>query len=157
MKLAQWANWAEIVASLGVVVTLVVLIQEVRYNTLTLERQADLDRAATLAQPFFEAPELAAVLAKIKAVDGEDAFPRALMERYGLTSAEAILWDRHLRSIWLEHEADFERTGPTGELEAWIAGTLATSDNRLYWETMGPQSGPEFRAFVDYVRGAGGG
>jgi len=138
------------------VVTLVVLIQEVRYNTLALERQADLDRASALAEPFFEAPELASVLAKIKAVDGEDPVPDALIERYGLTSAEAILWERHLRRVWLEHEADFDRSGPTAELVAWIAGTLATHDNRLYWENMRAQTGPAFRAFVEGVAAAGG-
>ena len=157
MKLEQWAHWAEIIASIGVVVTLVVLVQEVRYNTLALERQADLDRAAALAEPFFEAPELASVLAKIKAVDGEDAFPDALIERYGLTPAEAILWDRHLRRVWLEHEADFDRSGPTPELAAWIRGTLSSPDNQLYWEIRGPSSGAGFRAFVAEVTAAGGG
>jgi len=41
MRLQQWANWAEIIASFAVVVTLLILIQEVRGNTLALERQAD--------------------------------------------------------------------------------------------------------------------
>ena len=157
MKLQEWANWSEIVASIAVIVTLVFLAQEVRNNTLALERQADLDRASALSDPFFEAPELAGVLAKIKAVDGEDPLPRALEERYGLTPEEAILWERHLRLVWLEHEADFSRTGPTPELEAWIAGTLAVPDNRLYWETMGVHSGPDFRAFVDGVAARLGG
>lgn len=149
MTLEKWAHWAEIVASGAVIVTLVVLVQEVRGNTRALERQADLDRAAALTTPFFEAPELASILAKIKSVDGADPVVQALSDRYGLTSEEAILWERHLWRVWLEHEADFSRTGPSGELQAWIKGALATPDNRLYWDLRGPASGPGFRALVD--------
>jgi hypothetical protein len=154
MKLQTWANWAEIVASVSVVVTLIVLVGEVQGNTRALERQADLERASALTTPFFSAPQLASVLSRIKAVDGVDPLPQALMDRYGLTHEEAILWERHLWFVWLEHEADFERSGPSPKLEAWIAGALATPDNQLYWETMAPSSGPEFRTFVNGVAAA---
>lgn len=151
MKLQRVAQWAEIVASLAVVVTLVVLVREVQGNTQALERQADLDRASALTNPFFSAPRLASVLARIKAVDGVDPLPQAFMDRYDLAHEDAILWERHLWFLWLEHEADFERSGPSPKLEAWIAGALASPDNRLYWETMGPHSGAGFRSYVDRI------
>lgn len=151
MKLEKWAQWAEIVASAAVIVTLVVLVGEVRGNTLALERQADLDRATALNTPFFYAPELASVLARIKAVDGQDPLPQALMDRYELTAEEAILWERHLWQVWLQHEADFERGGPSSKLDGWIAAALATPDNLLYWQVMGRGSGAEFRAYVDGI------
>lgn len=149
MRLQEWAQGAEIVASIGVVVTLVILVQEIQWNTRALERQSDLDRAEALTTPYFEAPELAAVLAKIKTVDGHDPVPQAFMDRYGLTPEEAILWERHLWLVWLDHEAEFERSGPSPKLEAWIRGALASPDNRTYWDVARLSSGPEFRAFVD--------
>jgi hypothetical protein len=157
MKLEKWAHWAEIVASVAVVVTLVILVGEVRGNTLALERQADLDRASALTTPFFSAPQLASVLNRIKAVDGLDPLPQALKDRYGLTAEEAILWERHLWLVWLQHEADFQRSGPSPKLNAWIAAALATPDNLLYWETMGPVAGAGFRAYVDGIARAVGG
>lgn len=149
MKLQQWAHLAEIVGSFAVVVTLVILVQEVRGNTGALERQADLDRAEALTAPFFSHPRLASVLAKIKEVDGTDPLPQAFVDRYGITQEEAILWERHLWLVWLEHEADFQRGGATPELAAWIRGALTTTDNRLYWRHRGPAVEPGFRAFVD--------
>lgn len=150
MKLEKFAQWAEIVASVAVILSLVFLIREVQDNTRAIERQADLDRAAALTAPFFEAPELAAVLDKIKGVDGADALPAALVERYGLTSAEAILWERHLWALWLGFQADFERSGPTGELASWVYSAMQTPDNQLYWELMKPAH-TGFVAFVEGV------
>ncbi|MCG6955988.1 MAG: hypothetical protein LJF04_08350 [Gemmatimonadetes bacterium] len=157
MKLQQWAQGAEIVASIGVVVTLVILVQEVRWNTRALERQSDLDRAQALTTPFFEAPELASVLAKIKSVDGNDPIPQAFIDRYELTPEEAILWERHLWLVWLDHEAEFERSGPSPKLEAWIRGALASPDNRTYWGVARQDAGPGFRAFVDALAADSGG
>lgn len=154
MKLQQWAHWSEIVASVAVVVTLVILVREVRGNTLALERQADLDRAAALTTPFFSASRLASVLARIKSVDGADPLPQAFMDRYGLTPEDAILWERHLWLVWLQHEADFERSGPSPKLEAWIGAALDTPDNVLYWQTLGRYSGAEFRSFVNGIAAA---
>jgi len=157
MKLQKWAQGAEIVASVGVVITLVILVQEIRWNTRALERQSDLDRAQALTTPFFEAPELASVLSKIKAVDGHDPLPEAFMGRYELTPEEAILWERHLWLVWLDHEAEFERSGPSPKLEAWIRGALASPDNRLYWEVQRDAHGAGFQAFVDGLAAQVGG
>jgi hypothetical protein len=70
MKAARVAPWFEIAANLGVIVTLVLLVAEVRNNTLALERQALLDRSAAMNYPFLENPLMAEILADIKAVDG---------------------------------------------------------------------------------------
>lgn len=151
MTLERWAHWAEIIASFAVILTLIVVGGEVRDNTRALERQADLDRASALTTPFFEAPQLASILARIKDVDGSDPMAQALVDRYALSMEDAILWERHLWRVWLEHEADFNRTGATAELQAWVRGALESPDNRLYWEIKGPVSGPGFRALVDQL------
>jgi hypothetical protein len=151
MKTEKLAHWAEIISSLVVVITLVFLINEVQRNTKALERQSEMDRTAAISDPFFEAPELASVIAKIKEVDGLDLFPEALTDRYDLSYEEAELWSRLIYRMWGGFEADFETLGPE-EVEGTVRFLLRTPDNRMYWETAGPDfSGPEFRAFVDSI------
>jgi hypothetical protein len=149
MKTEKLAHWAEIISSLVVVITLVFLIGEVQRNTTALERQAEMDRNSSLTLPFFEAPELASIIAKIKEVDGPDPLPEALVERYGLTYEEADLWSRMMYGMWFGLETDFNALGPE-EAEMLLRTLLSTPDNQLYWETLGPvYSNAEFRAFVD--------
>jgi len=151
MKTEKLAHWAEIISSLAVVVTLVFLVHEVQRNTRALERQADMDRAAVFNDPFFEAPELASVLAKIKVVDGPEGYPLALSENYGLTMPEAILWDRHVWQSWSGFEADFYRIGASSEVGGTIRFLLQFPDQGLYWSEAGQTHKPEFGAFVDSI------
>jgi len=92
---------------------------------------------------------LSSIVAQIKAVDGPDPLPQALVERYGLTYEEADLWGRVLFGMWLGMEADFDAIGRE-EVEVLLRTLLSTADNQLYWETLGPgYSDPDFRTFVD--------
>ena len=151
MKTEKLAHWAEIISSLVVVVTLVFLIHEVQRNTNALERQAEIERSAILNDPFFEAPELASVLAKIKEVDGQEGYPLALSERYGLTKAEAILWDRHVWQTWSGLEADFYQLGSSIEVGRYAQLLLQFPDQQLHWMKTSEVYKPEFVAFVDSI------
>lgn len=82
MKIEKVSSWAELLASIAVVVTLVVLVFEVRSTNVALERQAAMDRAAALTAPFLDHPMLSDILAKIKAVDGSDQIPAAQFLEY---------------------------------------------------------------------------
>jgi hypothetical protein len=70
MQDRNWAQRVELIASVSVVVTLVWLIVEVRANTGALERQILLDRAANMATPFMEGPELLKSFRRVESVDG---------------------------------------------------------------------------------------
>jgi hypothetical protein len=70
MNLQSWAHWSEITASYAVVETLIFLLVEVGNNTRAIERQANLDRSASISASFLTSPDLARILAKVKAVDG---------------------------------------------------------------------------------------
>jgi len=153
MKTEKLAHWAESISCCVVVVTLIFLIIEVQRNTNALERQADMERSAVFNDPFFEAPELASVLAKIKVVDGPEGVPLALSERYGLTMDEAILWDRHLWQVWSGLEADFYRIGASSEVGGTIQILLQFPDQQLYWSEAGQYHKPEFKSFVDSIAG----
>jgi hypothetical protein len=149
MKLQQWAHWAEITASFAVVVTLILLIQEVQGNTRAIERQAALDRASALNSPFLDNAQLASVLAKIKAVDGQDPIPEAYVERYSLTQEEAIIWERHVWQVWSGFQADFLEGGPSEDLIRILQLLLQEPDHQLYWELAAQDHNPGFHTFVD--------
>ena len=151
MKTEKLAHWAEIVSSFVVVITLIFLIHEVQRNTTALDRQAEMDRLAATTTPFFEAPELASIIVKIKAVDGLDEIPEALMDRYDLSHEEAELWSRVLYRTWFGLEADFEALGPE-EVEGSMRIALHSKDHQLYWETLGHYwEGTDFGAFVSSI------
>lgn len=84
MKIERAAHWVEILANIGVIVTLLLLILQVRDNTQTLRSQAIVQRAAPLLQPFVDKAPIPDILAQIKAVDGPEPMVQALMDRYGL-------------------------------------------------------------------------
>jgi len=149
MKINKASAWAELLSSIAVVVTLVVLVFEVRATNVALERQAAMDRVSGFTDAFFEAPVLADVLAKIKAVDGTDPIADELMARYGLTSPEAIIWGRHLWVVWSGIEADFMIRGDQPEIRSMVAILKASPDNEIYLQIL--DYGRHEESFVDYV------
>ena len=152
MKLQNWVRTAEITASVAVVVTLAFVAQEVRRNTLALERQAALERASAIASPFLGESGLPGVLAKIKAIDGLDPVPQAFVDQYGLSPEEAIIWERHLWLIWAGLEADFALTGGTPEITGLIGVLLSNPDNQTYYANVERQASEEFKDFVRRIR-----
>jgi hypothetical protein len=157
VKTETWAHWAEIIASFAVVVTLVFLVAELRTTSKALERQAAVDRAEVLAGDFVENPPLAATLAKIKAVDGMNPFPEALVRRYGLEPAEAISFSRHVWEVWIGMAADYRLDGGTEELRGQILDLLSAPDQQLFWPIAREFGyfGAEFVRWVDEVRETG--
>jgi hypothetical protein len=145
-KLREQLEW---ITGLAVVISLIVLIVEVRANTKALERQINLDAATRISEPFLEPAELLAGYGRVKAVDGWDQPNAAFMEQYGMESSEAIAWVRYLMLLWGGVQADFVYGGPTEELEARVRLLLSYQDNRLFWSYA--RSDPEFEAFVESV------
>lgn len=73
-KLSDWASISEIIASIAVVISLVVLIFEVRGNTEALQstnRQSIAARTEAIALSMSENPELARMLAEGPSNDAE--------------------------------------------------------------------------------------
>jgi hypothetical protein len=156
MKLERWAHWAEIGASVAVVASLLLLVQQVRQNTVMLERQIALDRATAFNAPFLDDSPLADILARIKVVDGPEPVEEALMTRYDLEYAEAVRWVRHLALVWTALEADFVANGRSDPLDGVAWSLLGSPDNRLYWENGAPQvTDSGFRDHVSRLRPGG--
>jgi len=158
MKLDQVARWTEIVASLGVIVTLVLLVREVRDNTRAMERDALAARANTIFAPFLEESPIPAILTKVKTVDGGEALEQAYIERYGMTYEEAGIWSRYQGLQWSGLEADYTLLGDSPLMAQRIRLLLERfPDVQLWWELASPDlAGAEFREYVQGVlQGAG--
>ncbi len=149
MKLQEWAHWAEITASVAVVVSLVFLTGEVSENTLALERQAIRDRSAAINTPFLNDSQVPAILAKVKAVDGWRSLVQAYVERYSLTYEEAGIWTRYLSVVWTGLEADFILDGESLALKNRVKSLLSWPDDQMYWEYGGGQVSDA--SFIEYV------
>ena len=149
MARMTWKEGAEAAGIVAIIISLVVLIVEVRENTLATERQTAVDRAAATTAPFFEA-DLASILAKIKAVDGEGArHISAYMELYDLSHEEAILWGRHLWYLWAILEAEYRADGASEKLNNQISILLINRDNQIYVEdVINFRFSSEFREYV---------
>lgn len=152
MKNQQWAQWLEVVASAAIIVTLIILVLEVRTNTAALQRQAELDQSSAYNSPFFDDSGLARVLAKMMEVDGPSRVQQAFMDRYSLTLEEAVKWERHLWQVWAGHQANFAALGDNWLLRSDVSGLLTNPDNAIYWENMRPFFRPEFVQYVERVR-----
>ena len=147
-KLSDWAHIAEIVSGIAIVVTIVVLISEVRSNSGLLQRQIEIERADRAT--FFDSPYLPEILEKIKTVDGTDRDVQAFMDRYNLTHVEADRWTRYMMQQWQAHQADF-LFGETIQLDANLSTLLGYPDQVLYFETERAGMDPEFVRYVEQL------
>ncbi len=133
MSERKWVHWVEVLAAISVVVSLVLLVIEVRANTRALERQILLDRSANVSAPFTSGPELLEAFEKIKAVDGWRPEDAAFMRRYDLAADQAVAWNMFLLHVWRGLEADYVYSGPSEDLAASIRSLFTFPDNRLFY------------------------
>jgi len=157
VKLERASHAVEILANVGVIVTLVLLILQVRDNTRALEGQAIIQRGAAFQEPFVSESSVPAILAKIKAVDGPEPLVTAYMDRYGLTYEEAAIWNRHVWSVWTALEAEYAVLGESPELSQKIRILLPFPDVEVWFEHGGADwyNTPGFREYVERLRAEG--
>lgn len=149
MKLEKYALMAEIFSAVAVVVTLIVLIQQVHANTAAIERQSLDERAARLVEPYLDSPMIREVYVKMKEKDGgTEPAVEAFKKTYGFTTEESVLWVRHLEWIWLGFEADYLATGPSDNFDRQLRDFLSYPDEQLFWKNRGAFYSTDF---VDYV------
>ena len=149
MTLQKWANVSDVLASVAIVVTLLILVQEVRNNTVVQERQMQMERVLNSTDAYLNTPELADIFAKVKAVDGQEPVAGAYEERYGLTPSEAVIWSRLVqRTLFIWH-SQFLFGGPSEALESEITSIFKYPDLRLAYEIN--EDGLLSPAFIEYV------
>ena len=146
------ATIVEIVTGISVVITLVLLLIEVRANTGALERQIRMDQAQSVAEPLLDDALLRSAYSKVKQRDGREPEVTAFTEAYGMTEEEAIAWTRFLYWAWVRREADFRYLGRDPELAASIQGLLVFPDNQLFWAAGRDGFSEDFQAWVEELR-----
>ena len=146
MKLKDIALLTEIVGGAGILISLLVLVFEVRQNNALVERQILLDRA-DLDASIIESQYLPPIIAKIQAVQGVLPVESAFSRQYELSEEEAIRWSRLLRRDWNNYEADFDAGLPGADSE--ILTIMQFADQRLYWTA---EKSKQETKFVEYVR-----
>lgn len=154
MKLERAAQWAEIFANFGVILSLLFLVFEVRENTQILRIQAAEERTTALNAPILSNSGLAEILAKIKTVDGVEPHVEAFMERYELTYAESTIWTRYLGDLWSGMDVEFVQLGPSEQLAHRIRQLLAFPDETLWLDSGSADwfMSDNFRAYVASIR-----
>lgn len=152
MRNSDWKDYAELAGIAAVIVTLLILVLEVRQNTAAIERQSAIDRANSFSAPFFDS-RLPEILASKYSVDGVYPPVSTYMETYGWSAEDAILWERHLALLWETLEAEHAYAGPNEELDNLISALLSNQDNQIYVDAVSRfRFREEFRAYVDALR-----
>lgn len=147
-QLKAFALVAEIVGGIAIVVSLAILIMEIRENTAMLERRMAHDRAEAVSRDMIQSEDLAVILDKIKQVDGHGPHITSFMNEYGLTAAESIRWNRHQHLIWQGLQADYK--AGSADVESVIRYAIQFPDNQLFIESL--EDGIMDEDFLEFVR-----
>lgn len=131
MRKFAWNDIAELVGLAAVIVSLGLLILEVRENSLAIQQQSTLARAEAITAPFYET-DLAEILVKVAAVDGDFGMPGRFAERYELSLRQSILWERHLWHVWEVMQASYSTQGSSEHLDKQIRLLMLSPGNTLY-------------------------
>ena len=142
-------EWMEVVTGLAVLVGLVLVVMELRVNTMAVNRQASVERVSSLTEPFLYSEVLRAADEKVRAVDGSSGVAQVFVENYDMTPDQALAWSRHLMQLWGIVQADYFHGDSESALTV-AEHLLANRDNRLYVESW-PLFDETFRAEVDRI------
>ena len=118
VDLKKTVQIVEIVGGVGILISLIVLIIEVRANTNAIDRQASLDRNARIFEPYIS--NIPDIYTKVKAVDGLEPIVSQYADIYDIHPVEAVRWVAFLQSNWMAYEIDFKYAGQTREMDASV-------------------------------------
>lgn len=151
MKLRLWVDIAEITASVAVVVTLLLLVFQIRESDEQERIQNAIRMAQWDAQMFLQSDQLPLIAAKIEAVGNPD-FLSDFRKRYELSVEEAGIWNRWLYLMWKSIEAEYLSMGPSDQLAKRIRLVAAYEDQRLVIVPVVTSTSPIFdQKFTRYV------
>ncbi len=152
VELRVWVDIAEIAASVAVVVTLVILIAQIRESSLIEQRESAIRAAEWDAAVFLQSETLASTISKIKAVDGIEDGIQEFMDRYDASYEQAAAWNRYLVLNWAGMQADYLYHGRSESLDQRIRYNLQWPDQRiLIRDVFGEAWSPFHREFDEYV------
>ena len=147
MELKKFALIAETVGGIAILITLVILVAEIRSNTRLIERQIILDQANADAR-MIDSPYLAPIYVKVKAITGEiPPAQAAFMKEYDLTLEEAARIVSYIVRDWTVLEADFDFGTPG--VDRRVKELLQFEGIMLVWMMEFSEQETEFAKFVN--------
>jgi hypothetical protein len=138
------------VASLAVVISLTLVVMEIRGNTLAVERQVIADHQRAIFTPFLSPEVLVSAINKIKAVDGHANYVQAFMTTYDMNESEAYVFTNFQLTIWADMVRDYTENGPSDRLAEQIRLLVRHPDVNLFlkhWAGSGV-----FSSYIESVR-----
>ena len=152
LELRVWVDVAEIVASVAVVVTLAILIAQIRESNLIEQRESAIRAAEWDAAVFLQSETLAETISKIKTVDGIEEGIQKFMDRYDTSYQEAAAWNRYLVLNWRGMHAEYLHHGRSESLDQRIRHNLQWPDQQiLIRDVFGEPWSPFHPEFDEYV------
>ena len=151
-KLQKITLLTEMIGGVAVLLTLIILIVEVRENT-EASRRANLIQLTTAPlNAYLDNPDVQAISSKI--ADGAEGsrLPTELQDEFGLTHEEAHLYARYLGYTWRIRESEylFGNSEPAVFRQNMIF-YLNNPEDKVYWEYGQAPYHPEFRAYIDGI------
>lgn len=130
MSIQELGSLGELISSVAVVVTLVMLIYQLRENTKAIESESVRRAADANFGLFVRSPDLRRVMAKIKERDGPLPGVAELADRYSLDLEDAELWFRYQGYAFAQIYEDYQRGA---DVRAKSELLLRYPDQLLYW------------------------
>lgn len=153
-KLQRYALTAEIIGGLAVLVSLILLIVEVRENTESNRRASLIELTTSPLNTYVNSPDIQRIEASMAAIDNQESgVVNELMRTYQLSSEDANLYARYMGYLWRIREAEFLYGNPDlGLFSDNLEFFLRVMHNQIYWElNSSVPYDPEFRSFVNEI------
>jgi hypothetical protein len=141
----------EILGSIAVLASLVYIAVQVREHRIAAARAVRIERNNAFSKTMLETPEISEIVAKINEVDGSEPFVSEMQETYGLTAAQAELYQRYLSTAWRTIESDF-LTLSEARVEGAIIWQFRAPSSKRFIEIRRKLFDKSFMRLVDDVK-----
>ena len=148
-KLQKYALVTEIVGGLAVLLTLIILILEVRENTEESRRTNLIQLTTAPLVPYLENPDIRRISSKISESYENVGLPTVFEKEFGISREDSQLYARYLGYSWRIRESEYLYGNSEPEVfRASMLFALRNLEDRLYWEHVPAVFQPEFAAYI---------
>ena len=150
-KLQKWTVSAEILGGIAILVTLIVLILEVRENTETNRRTNMIQLTTAPVNAYLSNPNIQSVSNKVSEAGRASPVIDIFQTEFNLTYEEARLYSSYMGYSWRIRESEYLYGTTEPELfRENIKLYLRAIGDRVYWENNGHVFyHPGFRSYVE--------
>lgn len=148
-KLQRYALVTEIVGGLAVLLSLIILIIEVRENTEESRRTNLIQLTTAPLVPYLQYPEIRRISSEISEPYENSGLPSVFEEEFNISREDSQLYARYLGYSWRIRESEYLYGNSEPEVfEASMLFALRSREDQLYWEHVPAVFQPEFVAYI---------